>query len=511
MSGGTEPAAGAPGAPEDDLDPEEVQAAHRQVTRALGTAVASKASPMFLVAAARTLQQAPPPAGVGLEGFTAFRVQSPAVPAPTIVEFAPVAATPASSVPASPVPGAAPAGPGTPATPAAAPAGPGGSAATALPVAAARALAVQQARTEAYQRMGPVYDEIERVSTGSLRSAGGSGGAPSVSTLLNQVCWLNHTVRTFAHPVALAEVAEDDTVATLDVPRRLQAEQVTWRPNLATVGVPVFREETDLTGKDVIVAVIDSEVSLRHPALAGRVVHRRNFTAEGWGNPHPHGTAVAGIIAADDPTHGGVAPGAVIYNYKVLAGPISAEDFGGALAIQMALEDGAVVANCSWGAGPAGDGTSREARAVDAAWQLGMVVVKSSGNAGPDDGTMSSPADAAGVIVVGATDIDGDTVQHYSSRGPVHVRPGPHLVAPGGSAAERIESCDVAGGFAPTPGPGTSYAAPHVTGMVALLAEREPEWSPDQVRDHLVAAAEPIDGVEDEAQGAGLARITAPR
>lgn len=472
----SEPGSGAGGAAHDDLDPDEIEAAHRHVTRALGIAVATKASAMFLVTTARTLQQAAPPPGIGLEGFNAFRAPPSAIPAPTIVEFA-LETT-----------GVAPA-----------------------PVSGPRATAVQLARTEAYRRMGPVYDEIERVSTGALRTAGAAGGAPSVSSLLNQVCWLNHTVRTFAHPVALAEVAEDDTVATLDVPRRLQAEAVTWRPNLHCVGVPPFREATDLTGKGVIVAVIDSEVSLRHPALAGRVVHRRNFTAEGWGNPHAHGTAVAGIIAADDADHCGVAPGAVIYNYKVLAGPISAEDFGGALAIQMALEDGAAVANCSWGAGPARDGTSREARAVDEAWRLGMVVVKSSGNSGPDDATMSSPADAAGVIVVGATDIDGGEVQGYSSRGPVHSRSGPHLVAPGGTVAQRIESCDVAGGFAPTPTPGTSYAAPHVTGMVALLAERLPDWTPDQVRDHLVATAEPLRGSEDEAQGAGLARITPPR
>jgi serine protease AprX len=252
-------------------------------------------------------------------------------------------------------------------------------------------------------------------------------------------------------------------------------------------------------------------VALRHPALAGRVVHRRNFTAEGWGNPHAHGTAVAGIIAADDPGHGGLAPGAVIYNYKVLAGPISAEDFGGALAVQAALEDGAVVANCSWGAGPAGDGTSREARAVDEAWRLGMVVVKSSGNTGPGDGTMSSPADAAGVIVVGATDVEGESVQIYSSRGPVHTRRGPHLVAPGGSDTARIESCDVAGGFTPTGTPGTSYAAPHVTGMVALLAEKQPEWSPDQIREHLLGAADSIEGADEAAQGAGLAVLTPPR
>lgn len=453
----------------DEPGEDEAGEARKQVRRALGSAVATKASPRFLVSAARTLQQAAEPAAIGLEQLTALR--APAAPAPTIVEFAP-AAPPDAALPAD------------------------------------RSAAVQSVRTEAYRTMGPVYDEIERVSTGSLRTTGTAVATPGVSSLLNQVCWLNHTVRTFAHPVALAEVAADDAVTTLDVPRRLVAEA--WQPNLRSIGVPTFRKATDLTGKEVIVAVIDSEVALRHPALAGRVVHRRNFTAEGWGSPHAHGTAVAGIIAAAaeaDHGHEGIAPDVVLYNYKVLAGPISAEDFGGSLAIQLAVEDGAVVANCSWGSGAAGDGTSREARAVDAAWALGMVVVKSSGNSGPGIGTMTSPADAAGIIVVGATDVKGQAVQDYSSRGKVNGRPGPHLVAPGGTFDVRVESCDLGGGFAATTSPGTSFAAPHVTGMVALLSEQQPDATSDQIRDQLVAAALPLDGHDEAAQGAGLAQF----
>lgn len=92
--------------------------------------------------------------------------------------------------------------------------------------------------------------------------------------------------------------------------------------------------------------MIDSEVSATHPALAGRVVHRRNFTAEPWGNPDGHGTAVAGIVAADDPDNGGIAPGVTIYNYKVLATNrfLNGDDCGGSAAIQQALEDGADLA-----------------------------------------------------------------------------------------------------------------------------------------------------------------------
>jgi serine protease AprX len=258
-----------------------------------------------------------------------------------------------------------------------------------------------------------------------------------------------------------------------------------------------------VSGKGITVAVIDGEVALNHPALTGRVVHRRNYTGVPWGNPAEHGTAVAGIIASSNAAHLGVAPGAVISSYKVMP---AGDDFSGALAIQQALEDGAHVANCSWGVGPAGNGTSREARAVDAAWGLGLVVVKSAGNNGPGPGTMTSPADASGVISVAATDIGGTAVQDYSSRGPVNGRPGPTLAAPGGADAGEHLVCCLPDGSYGDAGVGTSYAAPMVSGLVALLLEAEPNRMPDAVRTRLVHDAAPLSGGAGAA-GAGLARL----
>jgi subtilisin family serine protease len=96
------------------------------------------------------------------------------------------------------------------------------------------------------------------------------------------------------------------------------------------------------------------------------------------GNAHDHGTAVAGIAAANGADFIGMAPEATIYHYKILASNrfLNAENFGGALAIQQALEDGADIVNCCWGAGRAGEGKSREARAVDTGWDLDLTVIK---------------------------------------------------------------------------------------------------------------------------------------
>ncbi len=145
-------------------------------------------------------------------------------------------------------------------------------------------------------------------------------------------------------PRLIAEVALDKRIEQIDLPRRLEAEIVT---SAKTVGAPQYRDRFNATGKGVVVGVIDSEVALQHPALLGRIIQKQNYTKELWGNPGSHGTAVAGIIGANDPIFQGIAPEVTIYNYKVLATNkfLNADDFGGSLAIQQALEDGAHLVN----------------------------------------------------------------------------------------------------------------------------------------------------------------------
>lgn len=320
---------------------------------------------------------------------------------------------------------------------------------------------------------------------------------------LTRVCWLNQTVRTIAEGKTLAEVAADPKINKLDVPRKLVGE---IRDTAKLVFAPQYRQQFSRTGKGIIVAVIDSEVALNHTAFGNRVLHRSNFTKEPWGNPDSHGTGVAGIIGSEAADYTGMAPDATIYNYKVLAtnDSLNADDFFGSVAIERALEDGAQLANCSWGAGPAGDGTGREARACNAAWELGLTIVKSAGNRGPGPGTLTAPADAEGIIVVGATGRDGKKIGSYSSRGPLASGENrPHLVAPGGSDAGGIFSCLTGGGFGDI-GMGTSFAAPHVTGLLALILEQEPSLSPDEQRNFVLKLCTKLSGLGAAAQGAGL-------
>jgi len=61
----------------------------------------------------------------------------------------------------------------------------------------------------------------------------------------------------------------------------------------------------------------------------------------------------------------------------------------------------------------------------------------------------------------------------------------------------------VGGGFGEV-GAGTSYAAPHLAGLVALLLERNPALTPDQVRNLLLKACTPLDGADVNTAGQGL-------
>jgi len=343
-------------------------------------------------------------------------------------------------------------------------------------------------KRDAFYRMAsPVRAAVERAAASAL--------APAV-----QICWLNCTMRIVGQVPSMAEVAHHQQLQLLDVSRVLRREM-----NIcgATVHADAPRTNFGVTGNGVRVAVIDGEVNVNHPAFGGRAMLQENLTSEPFGTPDPHGTAVAGIICAADASFSGVAPGALVMNYKVFpTGSRLADEFQGILALEHALRDGADIANCSWGTGLAGDGINREARAFNRAWREGLVIVKSAGNDGPGAGSMSAPADADGVIVVGATEREGTAVQNYSSRGPTLNGKHPHLVAPGGTPQINVMTCLPTGGFGNS-GHGTSLAAPIVSGAAALLTERFPTETADQIRDRLLNMCRSL-GADVNASGAGL-------
>jgi subtilisin family serine protease len=205
------------------------------------------------------------------------------------------------------------------------------------------------------------------------------------------------------------------------------------------------------TGAGVKVAVIDSRIDARHPDLTGRIMAMRDFVGmPGSAAPESHGTAVAGIIAADaDNGMGiaGIAPGARLMGLRACwQRSVSAtvcDTLGLARALVFAVENGAQVINLS----VTGPDDRLIARLIAAAQRRGTVVVAS---VDPHTGT-GFPASATGVVRVSQDGLSANEPGVYNAPG----RDVP-TTEPGGQW--HLVS-------------GNSYAAAHVSGLLALARQ----------------------------------------
>jgi len=125
-------------------------------------------------------------------------------------------------------------------------------------------------------------------------------------------------------------------------------------------------------------------------------------------------------------------------------------------------------------------------KAANRADSLGIIVCNSMGNGGPSAGTISAPADAFGILAIGAVYSSG-TITSFSSRGPTFDgRIKPEVCAMGSStyAASSNGDADYNGGFN-----GTSAACPLAAGAVCLLIQAHPTWPPSLIRQAIMATA----------------------
>jgi type VII secretion-associated serine protease mycosin len=242
-------------------------------------------------------------------------------------------------------------------------------------------------------------------------------------------------------------------------------------------------------GEGVTVAVIDSGLDLRHPSLAGAVIKQVDLTRTGHRDCMGHGTAIAGIIAArylrGVPFYG-VAPAARLLSYK----QTNAKDGDVAKlaeAITKAADAGADVINVSV---QASDQPDLKA-AVQYALSRDIVIVAAAGNVDRDG--VSSPAYPAayeGVLSVGSATEDG-RLSDFSNTGS---RVG--VVAPGEKVTSTWTGRSFHGSLE-----GTSFAAPYVSGVAALVRSRHPRLTNEQVRRRIERTA---DGALGDGTGAGM-------
>lgn len=257
-----------------------------------------------------------------------------------------------------------------------------------------------------------------------------------------------------------------------------------------------------LTGNGIHVAILDSGVG-NHPDLTGRVIanidflHNKQTAYDDCG----HGTHIAGILCGSgNLSRGifqGIAPSCHIISLKVLdeAGNGDVEHLikGIRWVIQNQKKYNIRIMNISIGSGDdlGGQKIRNIIEAVEEAWRAGLVVVAAAGNGGPSTGSISVIGSSSRVITVGChdngyTDSRGKSCEQYSGRGPSqYAIKKPDIVAPGTD----IVSCNAftyhKGGRYVYPyvkKSGTSMATPIVSGACALLLEKEPRLTNDEVK-----------------------------
>jgi subtilisin family serine protease len=215
------------------------------------------------------------------------------------------------------------------------------------------------------------------------------------------------------------------------------------------------------TGNNVIVAVIDTGIDASHPELQGVIVESFDAIDAGPDAPLGHGTAMAGVIAASHQLRG-IAPSARILSARAFGaskdGGPQATTFAIIRSMDWAVQRGARIFNLSF----AGPQDRMLIRALDALGDSGTIMVAAAGNAGPE-ALPAWPAAHRNVIAVTATD-QHDGLYAFANRGSYVF-----IAAPG------VDILTTAPGGRYKLISGTSIAAAHVTGVIALMLERNPE------------------------------------
>ena len=375
------------------------------------------------------------------------------------------------------------------------------------------------ARAQASQGRGAVFSALRQSAGASQRGvidfldqASGRSRRGVVRSF-----WLDNLVLVQAPRDVIDEIARRPDVTevfenfTVTLPPKepgdgiMRTHQAQPWDNIAHIGAKQVWQSYGLTGSGVRVGGLDTGVDISHPDIAGKMV--TNNPADptypgGWAEFDANGNAIPGSVPHDSDQHGthttgtmiggsasgfaiGVAPAASLMHGLVIpAGSGSfAQVVGGMEWIidpdnNPLTDDGADVVNMSLGA----TGTHTQTVVpTDNMVAAGVFPSFSIGNSGPGASTTGSPGNVPSAFGVGATD-NADVIASFSSRGPVTwnfppyvgTYTKPDISAPGVQIFSSVPGGEWQWSGAGFTWSGTSMAAPHVSGTVALMRQANP-------------------------------------
>jgi subtilisin family serine protease len=243
-------------------------------------------------------------------------------------------------------------------------------------------------------------------------------------------------------------------------------------------------------GANVTVAVIDSGIDVAHPELKDAIAESFDALGAKQG-PHVHGTGIAGAIVSHARLMGSAPKARIlaIRAFGTAANGAESNSFVILKSLDFAAMHGAQIVNMSF----AGPKDPLVERGIAAAATKGMVLVAASGNAGPKSPPLY-PAANPNVIAVSATDAH-DRLFPASNRGG-HIAvaaPGVDIFLPAPDGKYQMTS-------------GTSFSAAYISGLAALMMERNPQLAPAEVRAILIRTARDLGAPgRDDLFGAGEA------
>jgi subtilisin family serine protease len=261
-------------------------------------------------------------------------------------------------------------------------------------------------------------------------------------------------------------------------------------PQYAPRKMRIGKAHKTARGKGIRIAIIDTAIDRTHPELASSV-SRTLDALGGNATPEAHGTAIAGLLAAHAEMIG-IAPQAILLSVRAFrstgSGAAQATSFALIEALDWVSSSKARVINMSF----AGPRDPLLGKAIRNATARGMIFVAAAGNGGPK-AAPAFPAAYPEVIAVSATDSD-DHLYAGANRGDyiAIAAPGVDIIAPSIAKSYVVQS-------------GTSFATAEVSGVVALMLERNPRLDQASVLKILTETARPPDAKLDKSEvGAGI-------